>query len=604
MMKTMRNNMKGILWILVIAFIATIIFSWGMGGFKSRGPEQGIAAVISGTKISTDRLENLFQQRLQAVQEQNKDKGTEVTEEQTKQIRGQVWDELVRDILIEKEVARRGLKATDQEIAYLIQNSPPDFIRSNEYFQTDGQFDPKKYEQFLHNPQAAKDLMMIEDSYRKSLPNQKFINELLSMAAVSDQEAWQSFKDENLKGRARYVAFMSDTIAIDTTLITAKMIEDYYSAHKEDYRVKEKRRVLYVMFKEQPSAGDSANSMHQLEELKTRLDQGEDFATLAKENSEDNSATNGGDMGFLGRGQMVKEFEEAVFSAPLGQVVGPFKTEFGYHLIKVTEQKTENGQEQRRVSHILIKFQASSDTKEMVRSAADGFAEEARKADFYAAARTYEAKVDTSDFFEKGAFISQLGRLPGAVDFIFARPVGQVSGVYNVRDGLVVFKTLEVQREHLLSLPEVRSGVHYALVEKMKKDKAHDRGVQFRHSVTDPTQFPAQAQAMGLQVQETDREFKVADYLPNLGRDPVFTAAALSLNLGEVSPAVDGGRGCYVIQLTDKTSPDSTQFQAQRDEIVRKLMTTKQNQIYANWLENAKKQAKIEDYRYLYYREY
>src|SRR5512138_3045995 len=141
MMNTMRKNMKGILWILVLAFVATIVFYWGMGGFKSRGPKQGIAAVIAGKEVSVDRLESLYQQRYQALQEQNKESGAEVTEEQTKQIRSQVWDELVRDMLIEQEVQKRGIKASDQEIAFLIQNSPPDFIRQNEYFQTDGQFD-------------------------------------------------------------------------------------------------------------------------------------------------------------------------------------------------------------------------------------------------------------------------------------------------------------------------------------------------------------------------------------------------------------------------------------------------------------------------------
>jgi parvulin-like peptidyl-prolyl isomerase len=602
MMQTMRKNMKVILWILVLAFIATIIFSWGMGGFKGSGPKQGIAAVINGHEITTERLEDLYQQRLQSLQEENKE--TELTEDQIKQARSQVWDDLVRDLLIEQEVRKQGIVATDQEIAFLIQNAPPDFIRNNEYFQTDGQFDMKKYEAFLRNPQAARDLMMIEDNYRKTLPNQKFLNELLSMAAVSEQETWQAFTEENLKGKARYVMFIVDTIKIDTNTVSRKQMEDYYYAHKEEYQVPERRRALYVTFKELPSGSDSLNILHHAEELKQRLDQGEDFATLAKDFSEDVSAKNGGDMGFFGRGQMVTEFEQAAFSAPLNQVVGPFLSQFGYHIIKVTERKTENGEEQVRAGHILLKIQPSPDTREVVRSAADGFAEDAQESDFAATARTYEVKVDTTQWFEKTTFIPGLGRMPGAVNLLFSRPAGQVTGVYNIRDGLVVFKSIEIKTAHIMPLNEVLTGVRYVIMEKMKKDKARERGEQFRRSVTDPSQLSQQASIVGLPLLETTTEFKLNDYLPNIGRDPIFTAAALALNVGELSQPVDGARGCYVIELTAKIYPDSTQYATDRDNLKARLLQAKQNEIYNDWLEGAKKKAKIEDYRWLYYRDY
>lgn len=199
MMQTMRKNMKTVLWILVFAFIATIVFSWGMGGFKGRGPKQGIAAVINGKQISVDRLEQLFQQRYQYEQTQAK---TDLSEDQVKQIRQQVWDELIRDTLIEQEVRRLGIGADDKEIAYLIQHAPPDFIRQNEYFQTDGKFDMQKYEQYLRDPAAARDLMMIEESYRKSLPNQKFVNQMLAMATILDQETWQTYREEEPEGQS------------------------------------------------------------------------------------------------------------------------------------------------------------------------------------------------------------------------------------------------------------------------------------------------------------------------------------------------------------------------------------------------------------------
>ncbi|MBB5214567.1 peptidylprolyl isomerase [Parapusillimonas granuli] len=74
-------------------------------------------------------------------------------------------------------------------------------------------------------------------------------------------------------------------------------------------------------------------------ELKAEIENGADFAQVAKENSSCPSSRDGGNLGSFGRGQMVKEFDEVVFSAPVGVVQGPVKTQFGYHLVEVTSRE-------------------------------------------------------------------------------------------------------------------------------------------------------------------------------------------------------------------------------------------------------------------------
>ena len=73
-------------------------------------------------------------------------------------------------------------------------------------------------------------------------------------------------------------------------------------------------------------------------DLKTQIEGGADFAALAKEHSSCPSGQKGGDLGEFGRGQMVKEFDEVVFIEEVGKVHGPVKTDFGYHLVEVTER--------------------------------------------------------------------------------------------------------------------------------------------------------------------------------------------------------------------------------------------------------------------------
>lgn len=72
--------------------------------------------------------------------------------------------------------------------------------------------------------------------------------------------------------------------------------------------------------------------------LKSRIEAGEDFAAVARENSKCPSGKQGGDLGEFGRGQMVKEFDEIVFSGEVGKVHGPIKTQFGYHLVEITKR--------------------------------------------------------------------------------------------------------------------------------------------------------------------------------------------------------------------------------------------------------------------------
>ncbi len=73
-------------------------------------------------------------------------------------------------------------------------------------------------------------------------------------------------------------------------------------------------------------------------ELKTQIEEGADFADLAREHSTCPSGARGGDLGEFGPGRMVQEFDEVVFSAPVNTVQGPVKTQFGYHLLEVTSR--------------------------------------------------------------------------------------------------------------------------------------------------------------------------------------------------------------------------------------------------------------------------
>src|SRR5215211_4464970 len=136
-------------------------------------------------------------------------------------------------------------------------------------------------------------------------------------------------------------------------------IRNYYEQNKEaQFTTPAQRCVRHILF--------NKDQKHKAKEVEHQLEDGGDFAKLAKENSQDpGSAANGGDLGCLGRGETVPEFEQAAFGAKQSKIVGPVKTEFGYHIIEVTDIKPEQTRSLQEVRS-QIKSQLSTDEQSEV----------------------------------------------------------------------------------------------------------------------------------------------------------------------------------------------------------------------------------------------
>lgn len=134
----------------------------------------------------------------------------------------------------------------------------------------------------------------------------------------------------------------------------ASVLKQYYGLTSNEFKDEiYKSRLLRQKVAEKFSSDDSLNAdaKAKAEEVLAKVKAGEDFATLAKQYSQDTTASNGGDLGFFAKGKMVPEFEAAAFALKVGEVSGIVKTVYGYHIIKVTEIKGD----EIKASHILIK---------------------------------------------------------------------------------------------------------------------------------------------------------------------------------------------------------------------------------------------------------
>ena len=195
----------------------------------------------------------------------------------------------------------------------------------------------------------------------------------------------------DLKDRIRY-GYMAEELGKDLTkndTITDVEAQKYYDTHQAMYRTDQEVRASHILVKDEAKA----------KALLKQLQGGADFATLAKANSLDGSKTAGGDLGFFGRGKMVPEFENAAFALKPGQLSGVVKTQFGYHIIKVTDVHPATNK-----PFAQVKGQVKeADTKDKQRQALEKWLEDARKTATIVYKPGYEPPATPSPAAPKGA---------------------------------------------------------------------------------------------------------------------------------------------------------------------------------------------------------
>ncbi|MCK4357468.1 MAG: peptidylprolyl isomerase [Candidatus Cloacimonetes bacterium] len=121
---------------------------------------------------------------------------------------------------------------------------------------------------------------------------------------------------------------------IDRMNIDHSKICEYYKNHKHSFKTPEKVKLCHILIR-----SDDSNAFRKIEEISKRLFNNDDFYEVAKVYSDCPSATNGGDLGYISRGKLVKEIEDIAFTLPIGEIAGPIRTKFGYHFIKLMDKK-------------------------------------------------------------------------------------------------------------------------------------------------------------------------------------------------------------------------------------------------------------------------
>ena len=603
MMQTLRKYMKHIFWVVAIAFIATIVFSWGMGGFQNKGvpTEQGIVGIINDQKIQYQQFALAMDQEIENIKQQSNNQ--ELTEYRIQALRNQVWENMVQNILLSQEVKRLKIEATPDEIVFHLRNNPPEFIRSNEQFQTEGQFDMTKYQQALSDPRNYDVWIPIENYLQSTLPLQKLQQYVISTIRVTDREAREAYRLENEKLNAKYIFIDPNMMSLENIEVSDSEVENYYNEHREEYLVPEKRKIEYVLFEYLPSLADSIQTRQDIQDIYDQIIQGADFEELAKESDDSGSKDKGGDLGYFGKGTMVKPFEDAAFSAQVGDVVGPIETQHGLHVIEVLDRKMEDGEIKVHARHILLQYKASPETYDGIMDKSDYLYDEATKTKgqhFAEIAEQEGLTVRETPLFQEGGFVPGIGMSARVQFFAFNEKLNWISQPMRAGENTIVFRISEIQKPHYKPLEDVTSTIENTIQKDKQKSKAGDHCHQVWSKISGGMKFEDAAQQDSLEIFETGL-ISLQSYISRVGRDAHFSGAAFQLKVGEVSQPVEGTRGYYLINVFQRIDFDEDTYETEKESQKQRLLQQKQQMIMMAYIDNLKEEADIEDYRNQYF---
>lgn len=624
MLNFFRKYSRSWLIALVIGAIAiAFIFTFGYGGMQSRAFQE--AAEVNGQPILATALQRQYHEMLKQYQEQSRG---ELTEEMIKTLRlkEMALNRLIDESLLLQAADRMGLKVGDAELRQEIQKLP--------YFQRDGKFDEQLY--FMVLSRNRLNSSEFEENERRRLEMKKVVEELSSLAKVSDAELREMFnlsKDAvkvsylvvtpekfigkkqpgeaeisqyyqdnqaalHLPARARvsYLVFRYQHF-LEEVKISAAEVEAFVKDHPKEFSRSKLIKVRQIMLALPPKAAaaekERLNKLAQ--EVQKKLQGGADFAELAKAQSQDPASRDkGGDLGEVRPGQHPQEWDRVAFALPPGQV-GRADTPQGIYLIKVEEVKeTEKMPGADAKVEMLLKQQRA-------RTLAQEAAKEGRTALLQGTvaevAKKYKVTAAETPLIGPQDDVPGLGKIPAFNQAALQLKAGEVSKVVHLPDGFAVMKSLEFQAEHVPPLEKIKDRVAQQVKKQDAQKEAEQEASRLLARLKKGETLAQVAAAAGVPVKESAFFTRFEGFGGQRQAEPL-TSAAFGLSKEQPYPdqPVPWQDGNYILAFKERRSADQTEFQKDQDNMKAQFLEQKKQMMFQSWLEAERQRAKIKIY--------
>lgn len=596
MMRTIREKTRWVIVFLAVAFAAWLAFE----GIQSRETSattgaNPVIAVVNGEQIRYTRWREASSGQIDQARAR---KGGALTDEETRQAEARAWENMIRSVLVEQEIERLGIEVSDAEVQQAFRTSPPPFVMQSPAFQTDGEFDYARYQQFFADPSVDEQLLLnIEQYYRDILPRQRLEQRLVTGVSVSEAAAWEEFKARNETAVVTYVTIDPSRVVDEAELsVPEEEARRYYREHQEDYERPATATVRIFSISTTPSAEDSARVRSRADSIRSAILDGEiSFEEAAEQFSMDSTtAEDGGRLGRVTSEDLGEPLASTVPELQAGEISEPVSSTSGIHLVRVDERSGDTAS----VAHIVLPIRLSRDAEDELfgrMDAIEGIALE----DGLLAARDslgIEVREDVTltDGFD---FVPGAGSLGVGVDWALdeVTEIGELSEFYENGSGYHLLELVERTEGGQFSFEEVRDQIETTLRTERREAAARRVAADALDALEDPT-IEALAEANGWPVATTE-PFGRRDFVPGLGRDTEAIGAAFAAPPGVVTGPYDAGDPLVILRVDERTEADRALFSAMKRQLRQQVAFSIAQQRSSQWIEALREEAVVVDHR-------
>jgi parvulin-like peptidyl-prolyl isomerase len=450
----------------------------------------------------------------------------------------------------------------------------------------------------MASPQVDDQLLrQLEAYYREVIPRAKLYEQTTTGAYVSDGELWRMYRDAHESAKVRYIFFDPATLVADNRVtVQPREVEKYYRDHEDAFKRPAHAKVKFVSIDRTPNAADTAAALNRARDIRKQLLEGGDFAALAKANSADSvSAADSGKVGKIRKGSnsTVPAFEAAAFSVPVNQPSEPVQTQFGYHILKVTNRTADTAD----VRHILIPIALSEEHDAALLARADSLDELTTNGKVDEAGQKLGLPVRTAELEPDFAFLPGVGQVDESTGWLFEDAlVGEVSEVFESPTAYYVVEVVEKTDAGTMSLQDATPSITTKLAQEKKLAEARDIGRKALDALKAGRTLDDAAATVNLKVQEAG-PFTRMDFVQGMGRANAAVGTAFGLKQGQTSGLVEAEGALFIIQNIEHTEPTRAEFATQKAEQEARIGQLLAQQRWNQYLQALKESAKIVDNR-------
>lgn len=542
----------------------------------------------------------------------------------------QALTQLINTELLVQEAGKLGLAVDEQELR--------DSIAAMPDFQVDGRFNKTRYLETLQ--MIGMKPSDFENEQKRQLLANKMIDILRAGVHVSDAEIEDHFRYEHERVTIRYIRVRREQFFDKVQVPDAEQVS-FFEENKEQFREPEKVAIRYLAFRpetfesgiepteeqlqvyydEQRASWDTPEQVRarhillraaadateedttalrqRAVDIRKRALEGEDFADLAREFSEDSTASAGGDLGYFGRGVMTAPFEEAAFALQPGEISDIVQTQFGLHIIRVDDRKeahTRTLEEVRdEIRSAVQKREARKVTLSKVEEAFEKLLDGSSFADVGA---EFGIAVEETEPFAQSGLIPNLGYQPKIAETAFALDENELSEIMNLDNGYIVFSVARRIASRIPPFEEIRDKVGVAALEARATAAAIERAEELLSKLREDPEGDifALAEREGIEADESGEAPRFGTGFPRLGAVPELKEIVFSLTAeNRIAPKVYRIEGDAVIATLGQRIPaPADDFEINKPVIEQRVRQQRESAAISEYLAQLRESAKLE----------